>query len=958
MDPDTVAIAAYSPKQIQDFQKILQFIRKKSWFWNFPTSLIEISNLRQSFYPPVTDIKITDDHQVLFISDDSKNIGSPDAKGKNTLIAYFNEANKIKFKCNCTCASNSKNDKLCDHGLTQLMWIANHLTDERARIFINAESETILSDNLNSSTQQSNTSAKSTTLLDLLNSPTTATNLIQYDVGLPASMTPLTAEIHINALPFTLKRDTFGMAQKGYFTLNQTKYCRIISVFFRYQGCDQLISSHDKSPAFKVIVTKDEKNIQIQYTCMRRKQEEQKILQQIFKFPFLRIENWVSADVHEVYDSNHFGIFKKDSTFLWYQFIHQFAPTLKDITLIRNDLDFEPISEIPEHNNWFKEITEIQPDQLQFDLGLEINGKRQSLIKALATAIQTPESICQITKQDGSQWILFHPDTDHDDQLILLPAEKFNSLLKTLMDLSSSISLTPNKPLILNRQQAIHNFIDDEVTLKTSNTFIQQYQKFKNFSHLEIPKAPLSLQASLRPYQLEGLAWLLFLQEYQLNGILADDMGLGKTLQTIAFILHLQENHQLQRPILIVAPKSVISNWQNELAKFAPSLTSLIHAGNQRTHDIQTLSQYSIVITSYPVLNRDQAIFTQQHWQCIVLDEAQTIKNPSSQMAKTCYSLKADTRLCLTGTPLENHLGELWSLFHFLMPKLLGKLNKFKEDFQRPIEKNQDPAAHRALRRKLHALILRRTKNEVATELPPKTEIIHKIQLADEQHEVYEAVRALMEKEIRSALASKSVERNQILILDAMMKLRQICCHPQLLKLKKIKSCSQSAKLDFLFDELLIELIEEGHQILLFSQFTSMLAIIEKKIKELKISYAKITGATEDRQKQVDLFQSGSARLFLISLKAGGTGLNLTAADIVIHYDPWWNPAAESQATDRAYRIGQNKPVFVHKLICENSIEEKVLTLQNKKNQLLQQVLSGQSSKTKLSQEDVLSIFS
>ncbi|MGI9240703.1 MAG: DEAD/DEAH box helicase, partial [Verrucomicrobiales bacterium] len=316
--------------------------------------------------------------------------------------------------------------------------------------------------------------------------------------------------------------------------------------------------------------------------------------------------------------------------------------------------------------------------------------------------------------------------------------------------------------------------------------------------------------------------------------------------------------------------------------------------------------------------------------------------------------LHASHRLCLSGTPVENHLGELWSLMDFLMPGLLGSAESFNEIYRTPIERNGSSSKSQALAERVGPLILWRTKHDVAKELPPKTEIVHSIELDDEQKDLYETVRATMDKKVRDALALQGTQ-SQIVFLDALMKLRQICCHPQLLKDQS--HATESSKFQFLKD-LLQTLRQEGHRVLLFSQFTSMLAIIEEYLVEQNCHYLKLTGETKDRQSLVERFQSGEAELFLISLKAGGTGLTLTGADTVIHYDPWWNPAAENQATDRAYRIGQDKPVFVHKLICKDTVEERIQQMQGKKDDLAGGILSGATQQLTLTPETLKNLLS
>ena len=363
------------------------------------------------------------------------------------------------------------------------------------------------------------------------------------------------------------------------------------------------------------------------------------------------------------------------------------------------------------------------------------------------------------------------------------------------------------------------------------------------------------------------------------------------------------------------------------------------------------------MLTTYPLLARDHEVLLGQEFHVAILDEAQAIKNPKATVSGLAHRLKARHRLALTGTPLENNLGEVWSLFEFLCPGLLGDESTFRRTFRTPIEKHGDKAAQAFLSRRLKPFMLRRTKEEVATELPAKTEIVEHVRLEGAQRDLYETVRVLMHAKVRDEIARKGLAKSHIVFLDALLKLRQICCDPRLLKLPQARKVKQSAKLERLM-EMLPELIAEGRRVLLFSQFTSMLALIEEELIALEIPYVKLTGDTADRATPVKAFQSGKVPLFLLSLKAGGTGLNLTAADTVIHYDPWWNPAVENQATDRAHRIGQDKPVFVYKLIVEEGIEEAIEQLKARKAALAEALFDG-ASKTRLdlNEADISALF-
>jgi SNF2 family DNA or RNA helicase len=390
---------------------------------------------------------------------------------------------------------------------------------------------------------------------------------------------------------------------------------------------------------------------------------------------------------------------------------------------------------------------------------------------------------------------------------------------------------------------------------------------------------------------------------------------------------------RLEQPALVIAPTSLMGNWRNELQRFAPGLRALVLHGAQRSEQFDDIAHSDVVVTTYPLLARDEATLLKQAWSVVVLDEAQTIKNAKTQAAGIVQALDARQRLCLSGTPMENHLGEIWSLFHFLMPGYLGSEPRFKQLFRTPIEKQGDKERMGILRARLAPFMLRRTKALVASELPPKIETIEHVQLLPAQAKLYETIRLTTEKKVREALSSKGLARSHITVLDALLKLRQVCCHPRLVPLAAASKVKQSAKLNWLIENL-PEMIAEGRRVLLFSQFTSMLELIEEELPALGLSWVKLTGQSTGREALIERFTSGQVPLFLISLKAGGVGLNLPQADTVIHYDPWWNPAVEDQATDRAHRLGQTQTVFVYKLVAEGTLEERILALQERKAEL------------------------
>ncbi len=457
--------------------------------------------------------------------------------------------------------------------------------------------------------------------------------------------------------------------------------------------------------------------------------------------------------------------------------------------------------------------------------------------------------------------------------------------------------------------------------------------------------APAGMAVELRPYQEYGLGWLSFLRDQGLGGILADDMGLGKTVQAIALLQREKNAGRLDLPALVVGPTSVLPNWRRELQRFAPGLRVRVLHGPDRHAAMDDFTDTDVVVTSYALLRRDQAVYARQVFAVAILDEAQAIKNPAAQVTGVACALNARLRLCLTGTPVENHLGELWSLFNFALPGFLGTELVFQRVFRRPIEDEAHPIVRGVLQRRIRPLSLRRTKDRVAAELPPKTEMVRAVPLSDVQADIYQTIRVAMTARVREEMADKGLARSRIVILDALLKLRQTCCDPRLRDRRRAYTLpDDSAKLKLL-SEMLPEMVEEGRRILLFSQFTSMLDLIRELVDGLGIPYVELRGSTRDRDTPVRAFQTGDIPLFLISLKAGGTGINLTAADTVIHYDPWWNPAVETQATDRAHRIGQDKPVFVYKLVTSGTIEERMLELQEKKRSLMQ-LIEGKTAET------------
>jgi SNF2 family DNA or RNA helicase len=528
-----------------------------------------------------------------------------------------------------------------------------------------------------------------------------------------------------------------------------------------------------------------------------------------------------------------------------------------------------------------------------------------------------------------------------DGRVVVLPMERIRRVLETLVELHedphfsrrgkltlgslAALGIAQSLPEIRGkdqRAQALHRFAD---RLRTGDG---------------VPEAavPAQLRATLRDYQREGYHWLQFLYAYGCGGILADDMGLGKSVQAIAHLLALchpdvsKDAERSQGVSLLVVPTSLVPNWLAEIERFAPSLRVLTLHGPARERLYPHIESSDLVITTYALLSRDD-VFLEREWNVVILDEAQAIKNPQAKVARTASKLRAAQRLCLTGTPMENHLGELWSLFNFAMPHALYDQRTFAKLFRTPIEKQNSSERRDLLARRIRPFVLRRTKAGVALQLPEKIEIVERVELAEDQRDLYESVRVAVHEEVRREIERLGLARSRIAVLDALLKLRQACCDPRLVRLSSAARAHSSAKLEWLI-ETLQQLVEEGRHALVFSQFTSMLDLIKPELERARIPYVELVGSTQDRATPVRRFQSGEVPVFLISLRAGGTGLNLTAADTVIHYDPWWNPAVEQQATDRAHRIGQDKTVFVYKVVAAGTVEEKILQLQARKAEI------------------------
>jgi superfamily II DNA or RNA helicase len=490
-------------------------------------------------------------------------------------------------------------------------------------------------------------------------------------------------------------------------------------------------------------------------------------------------------------------------------------------------------------------------------------------------------------------------------------------------------------------------------TVQAPSEWRQRAARQMGKAQLETP--PLGeLEPVLRPYQKEGVAWLWFLRENEFGGILADEMGLGKTLQALACLQasldqrkKAMESNEPPAPALVVCPTSLVYNWEAEARKFLPALKTLVIHGPQRGRLFAGIPEAGLVITSYALVRRDAERYKGFEFDTIILDEAQHIKNRQTQNAQAVKAVRARHRFVLTGTPLENSVLDLWSIFDFLMPGYLGTATDFRERYELPITRDQSAEAQNRLARRVRPFLLRRLKADVAKDLPEKIEQVAFCEMTDDQKAAYQQVLEFSRKEVLDAVGAQGLEKSRLIVLNALLRLRQICCDLRLLQLENVNPDTASGKLD-LFGELLQEVLDGGHRVLVFSQFVRMLTLLREKLAAEQIAYCYLDGSTTNRIQVVDQFQqSPEIPVFLISLKAGGLGLNLTAADTVIHFDPWWNPAVEAQATDRAHRIGQTRVVTSYKLITRGSVEEKILNLQSRKRELFKGVLSGEEELSK-----------
>lgn len=625
------------------------------------------------------------------------------------------------------------------------------------------------------------------------------------------------------------------------------------------------------------------------------------------------------------------------------------------------EVDGELPVENVEADQWFAALEPDDRGWFELELGVEVEGQRVDLLPLLIELIEQRGDLSRARRGFGRTMVLALDDRKH----VVVPSDRLMAMLDVLGELYGADGRSPKGSLRVPE-------LLDSWTEKLDGVFTAQQPLRWHGEHkpaarrapgvrlpqeLEPVVESSQLRATLRPYQRAGLAFLQHIADTGHGGVLADDMGLGKTLQTIAHLVHEKAIGRARAPSLIVVPTSLIGNWRRELRTFAPHLRVVVLHGAGRHRQRADIPGADVVITSYPLLIRDRASFVGVDLHAMIADEAQAIKNVRSQAHQAVKSLESHHRIFLTGTPIENNLDELWALFDLTVPGLLGDASTFRAVFRQPIERNGNRPRLEALRDRIAPYVLRRMKDQVATDLPPKTEIVKMVELRGGQRDLYEGIRIAGHAAVRKAVKQRGIARATIDILGALMKLRQVCCDPRLVRVSAADTVDESSKLGSLMD-MVEQMLGQGRRILIFSQFTSMLALIADELRRRDTHYALLTGATDDRDSAVELFQRGRADVFLISLKAGGTGLNLTRADTVIHYDPWWNPAAQNQASDRAYRIGQTQPVFVYKLIVSGSVEERMLLLQQRKQSLADALLaSAERGGLPWSESDVDDLF-
>jgi SNF2 family DNA or RNA helicase len=641
----------------------------------------------------------------------------------------------------------------------------------------------------------------------------------------------------------------------------------------------------------------------------------------------------------------------------WWDFVErQIAELRREGFEIRIDADF-PYRLAPSSGIIDAEIEGSGIDWFELGFSIDIDGKKIDLAGLLVSLLSNDRfDIDDVAKMAANDESIYVPLSD--GRRVAIAAARFLPVVVALHGLKLN-GLAPGKSgkIKLSRAEIVPLF-----GIETDSFAFKGLDSLRRLADLVRQRQPDELvlppgfTATLRPYQQQGVAWLDLLREGGLGGVLADDMGLGKTVQVLALLALEKARGALTAPVLIVAPTSLMTNWFNEAKKFVPDLKVLVFHGASRKQSTEQIAAHDVVLTTYPLIARDHELLLAREWHMAILDEAQTIKNPNAATTRWLGGIKAAHRFCLTGTPMENHLGELWSIMSFANPGYLGDKTAFTRNWRTPIEKNADAERLEALTRRVKPFLLRRTKEVVAAELPAKIEIEESVAIDGKQRDLYDSIRVSMSDKVRKALKERGLARSHIVVLEALLRLRQVCCDPALLKLDGAER--PSAKLERLM-EMVEELLSEGRKIIIFSQFTSMLELIETRFTAAKIRYELLTGDTRDRKRPIEAFQSGKSDVFLISLKAGGVGLNLTAADTVIIYDPWWNPAVEEQAIDRAHRIGQDKKVFVYRLVAAGTIEEKIGELKARKQALADSVFERDGKiGAALTEDDITALLS
>jgi len=590
-------------------------------------------------------------------------------------------------------------------------------------------------------------------------------------------------------------------------------------------------------------------------------------------------------------------------------------------------------------------ISVSSDDAFDLDVGVEVDGERYSLADVMAATLADRRFPMKAPKDEphGARWTLRLPNAS----LVRIPLVDLRAILAPIAEWLGGEGRRPDGKVRMPGIQAA--LLANRVSAEAPRVLKEMRAALRRLAHIDeepLPETSPKFVGELRHYQREGLRWLNALADAGLGGILGDDMGLGKTMQVIAHVLQLKDTGRLDEPVLVIVPTSVTGTWADACSKFAPSLKVEILHGTGRDRIHRRARGADILITTYGTAIKDIELLESQHFALVVADESQNAKNPRTITVRTLRRLRAHRHLNLTGTPLENRLLDLWSQMDLAVPGLLGSEKGFQRGIAGPIEKEDSDIHRLALNRRKAPFLLRRTKEEVAKELPPKTITTTVVELEPAQRALYETIRAAQHEAVKAAISERGLSQCGIVVLDALLKLRQVCCDPSLAPMTSAKQVKGSAKLEALM-ELLHEAADGGRKVLVFSSFTQMLDRIAKRLEADGIPFCVLTGETRKRDAVVAHFQTTDTPVFLLALKAGGVGLNLTAADTVIHYDPWWNPAAEDQATDRAHRIGQTQPVNVYRLIAKNTIEERIEILKARKAALAQAILSGEGDATR-----------